>query len=155
MPWDITIVNGRERQLPLGERDDVIARVAAALPGIIFGRPPGLPADVIAQTPAVLRAHFQESPRLVADFVAGGISTQFYTDDEPLIRTIGVEVRGDGNPVPVLAAVCQPNGWAAVNGINGEVVDLSANESPAWEQFVGWRDAAVESLRAFRPGDNG
>ncbi len=39
------------------------------------------------------------------------------------------EVRGDGNPVPALAAMCRPNDWIVTDCANGQAINLSAEEA--------------------------
>ena len=148
MPWELTIVNAKDRSKPLGERADVIARVAAALPGVVLQEAPGPDAEMIAQMPPSLREHFMRPRQLNADFEGNDFSIQFYAENEPQIRALGAEVRGEGNPIPPLAALCGANGWAVINIANDTVVDLAARTSPELEKFRAWRDRAVESLKS-------
>ena len=148
MPWELTIVNARDRSKPLGQRTDVIARVAAALPGVVLEEAPGPGPEMIAQMPPSLREHFMRPRQLHADFDGGDFSIQFYSENEPRIKALGVEVRGEGNPVPPLAALCEPNGWAVINNADDTFVDLAATNSAEWEKFRAWRDRAVESLKS-------
>jgi hypothetical protein len=148
MPWELTIVNGKDRQQPLGERDDVIARVAAALPGAVLQPAPGPGPEIIAQMPEVLREHFSRRRQLNAEFEGGEFSIQFYAGDRSQIESIGVEVRGNGNPMPALAALCQPNGWAVINNADDTALDLAATDSSEWETFRAWRDGAIARLKS-------
>ena len=146
MPWDVTIVASEDRSQPLGERDDVIARVGKALPGVVLQRPPGPPPEMLAQMPEVIRENFLR-PKLQADFEGEGFSIQFYAEDLPTLHSMGAEVRGEGNPLPALAAVCGPNGWMVVDAGDKSVVDLSSGASPEWERFRQWRDDAIASMK--------
>jgi hypothetical protein len=151
MSWEVTIVNATDTQKPLGERDDVIARFAAALPGVMLQPAPGPSPEAIAQMPEVLREHFMQRPRqLNADFDGDDFSIQFYANDQPQIESVGAEVRGDGSPLPALAALCQPNGWTVINHADDKPVDLQATNSPEWEKFRAWRDRAVAAIKAER-----
>lgn len=147
MPWELTIVNAKDRNKPLGERADVIARVTAALPGVVLQEAPGPDPQMIAQMPPSLREHFMRPRQLNADFEGGDFSIQFYSANEPQIKALGVEVRGDGNPVPSLAALCESNDWVAIDNADQTVVDLTAKNSPEWEKFRTWRDNASQSLK--------
>jgi len=147
MPWELTIVNSDDVCQPLGNRDDVIAQFAAALPGVLLQPPPGPSPEILAQMPPMLRDNLLR-PKLCADFEGDDLSIQFYANDRQLLDSVGVEVGGNGNPIPALAALCLPNSWAAIDASNGARVDLSATDSPAWEKFRAWRDKAVRSLPA-------
>src|SRR5687767_3959544 len=142
MPWELTIVNAEDRRQPLGERADVIGRVAAALPGVVLQEAPGPTPEMIAQMPPSLREHFMRPRQLNADFEGGDFSIQFYAGNEPEIKVLGAEVRGEGTPIPWLAALCEPNGWAVINDADDNVVDLVAKNSAEWEKFLAWRDEA-------------
>jgi hypothetical protein len=146
MPWDITILADPARRNPLGNRDDVIAKFAAVFPGVTLQQPPVPSDEWLAMMPEILRENFLR-PKLAADVVAGDVSIQFYAGGGPVIESLGVEVRGDGNPIPALAALCVPNGWIAMNTADDSVIDLSADGSPAWDRFREYRDRAIESLR--------
>jgi hypothetical protein len=146
MPWDVTIVASEDRSKPLGERDDVIARVGKSLPGVVLQQRAGPPPEMLAQMPEVIRQNFLR-PKLEADFEGEGFSIQFYAEDLPTLHSIGAEVRGEGNPLPALAAVCVPNGWMVVHAGEKSVVDLSSGASPEWERFRKWRDGAIASMK--------
>ena len=140
MAWDIVIISAKGKSTPLGDRADVVARFAAALPGLRLAAPPVPPPDVLEQMPEVVRNNLLTE--LQADFEAPEILIQFYTHNEPVIRFVCAEVRGDGNPVPALAALCVPNGWAVLDSADKSLVDLSANASPEWDRFRAWRNKA-------------
>ena len=146
MPWDVTIVASEDRSKPLGERDDVIARVGKSLPGVLLQQPPGPPPEMLAQMPEVIRQNFLR-PKLEAEFEGEGFSVQFYAEDSPTLHSIGAEVRGEGNPLPALAALCVPNGWIVVNAGDKSVVDHSSGAAAEWEWFRKWRDGAIASMK--------
>jgi hypothetical protein len=152
MPWEVTIVNAEDDQKPLGERNDVIARIAAALPGVILQPAPGPSPETIAQMPEILREHFARRPRqLNAEFDGDGFSIQFYAQDQPQIASVGAEVRGEGSPLPALAALCQPNGWAVINNEDEKPVDLQVMNSPEWDKFCAWRERALAAIKTDDP----
>ena len=146
MPWDVTIVASEDRRKPLGERDDVIARVGKALPGVVLQQPPGPPPEMLAQMPGGVRQTFMR-PKLEADFEGEGFSIQFYAADLLTLHSIGAEVRGEGNPLPTLAAVCVPNGWMVIDAGDNSVVDLSSGSSQEWERFRKWRDGTITLMK--------
>ncbi|HEX5445729.1 MAG TPA: hypothetical protein VFW87_18015 [Pirellulales bacterium] len=147
MPWELTIINARDRREPLGERDEIIARFASALPGVIL-QPAARPSpELIAQMPEILRERFKRKPQLTADFEGSDFSIQFYAEDRPRIEAVGAEVRGNGNPVPALAALCEDNEWAVVNVADGALLDLAAEDAPGWSAFRAWRDQALAAIK--------
>ena len=146
MPWDIIIVNGsREDHPPLGDRETVIAHISSAVPGLELCQPPRPPEQVLQMMPDAVRQSMLR-PRLEAEYEANDLSIQFYCTDEPVIRSINAEVRGNGNPVPILAAICTPRGWSVIDVSGNSVVDLTKAEANAWDRFRKWRDRAIDTL---------
>ena len=90
-------------------------------------------------------------PGLEADFEVGDLSIQFSCHDEPIIRFINAEVRGNDDPFPALAAICQPNGWSVVSAADNSIVDLSRLEGSTWQRFREWRDKALNRGREAGP----
>jgi hypothetical protein len=98
--------------------------------------------------PAVLQAHYAtRKQQLNANFEGDGFSIQFYATDAPMLKSMGAEIRGNGDPVPALSAVCVQNGWAVIDAANGKVVEFSSAQSSEWTQFVAWRDMAIRSIK--------
>lgn len=60
--------------------------------------------------------------------------------------SVCVEVRGDGNPVPLLAAICIPNGWIAIDDSNGLQIDFAGETATGWEKFREYRNRVIRSL---------
>lgn len=143
MPWEIRIVASKNQPIPLGQRDDVVARVAKALPGAVLERQPSPPPELLAEMPEIVRENFASRRILNADYEADGFSLQLYADDSPVLDSIGIEVRGNGNPLAALAELCLPNGWLAINVADGTEINLSAVSSPEWERFRAWRDRTI------------
>ena len=147
MPWEISIINGSiNSPKPLGTREEVIAAIAEALPGVSLERPPVPPKEILDQMPPFVREAMLR-PRLEADFEAEGFSIQFYANDQPVLDWVNGEVRGNGDPIPALAAICVKRGWSVIDGSDKSVVDLaSRNRVPAWERFRKWRDKAINEI---------
>lgn len=147
MSWELTIVNASDRARPLGSQEALRKVFSSALPGVSWELAPGPSPAAIEQMPDELREHFlKHQPQLNAGFESGDLSIQFYTTDSPVIQEVGVEVRGRGNPIPALAALCTSNGWAAIENMTALPIDLSAADSADWKEFERWRDRAIESL---------
>jgi len=148
MPWEISIINGTvEDPKPLGSRDDVIAAFADSLPGVVLQRRPAPPPEILDQMPQVVREAMLR-PSLGADFEIDDLSIQFYTNDEPTLRWVNGEVRGNGDPIPVLAALCTSRGWSVMDSSDKSIVNLSsASETRGWERFRKWRDKVISEAR--------
>jgi hypothetical protein len=84
---------------------------------------------------------------LLGELDAGDLSIQLYGFETQPIAAINVEVRGTGNPVPALAALCVPNGWIAVDCADGTRVDFASEAASGWEAFGAYRDQAIGSIR--------
>ena len=147
MPWEITIINGSvERPKPLGTREEVIAVFAEALPGVLLRQPPAPPQEWLDQMPSDLREAMLR-PRLEAEFEAEDVSIQFYASHEPVLERVNGEVRGNGDPIPALAAICVKRGWSVIDSAEQSIVNLSSGSgAPAWERFRKWRDKAINEI---------
>jgi len=129
MPWEITIINGTtDNRKPLGTRQDVVAAVAEAVPGVELQRPPMPPEEMLAMMPPAVRDAMRR-PRLEADFEHDDLSIQFYTSDTPTIDWINAEVRGNGDPLPLLHSICANTGWSIIDVSENIVVDVACGGS--------------------------
>jgi hypothetical protein len=146
MPWEVTIVASEDQRKPLGTREEVIARVSAALPGVALQQPPVPPPQILAQMPEIVRESMLR-PRLEADFETDEFVIQFFANATPTLYWIGAEVRGNGNPLPALAELCLPNGWLLIDASAKSLVDMSATSAPEWDRFRKWRDRAIGSVK--------
>lgn len=152
MPWTVILsnVNGE----PLGAVDCVRGVIAKWLPGTAFGTSPsgaeklaaleGLGVDI----PPALRAVFAT---LSADergmYEEDGVSLEFSLGTTAMVETVTVDVRGSGDPVPVLRQLCVPEGWQ-VQEMGGPVVNLQGDDAGAgWAKYARYRDTTVENLR--------
>jgi hypothetical protein len=151
MPWEITIISGtRDNRKPLGLRDDVIAALAEAVPGVKLRPPPMPPEEMLALMPPTVRDAMTR-PKLEADFDHEDLSIQFYTSDAPEIDWINAEVRGNGDPLPVLRVICSNTGWSVIDVGENTVVDVANANSESWDSFRLWRDKAIRQLAADNP----
>ena len=151
MPWEITIINGtRDGRKPLGLRDDVIAALAEAVPGVELQRPPMPPEEMLAMMPRAVRDAMTR-PKLEADFEHDDLSIQFYTSDTPEIDWINAEVRGNGDTLPVLHSICSNTGWSVIDVGENVIVDVANANSESWDSFRQWRDKAIRQLAGDDP----
>jgi hypothetical protein len=145
MPWEIRIVND-EGDMPLGTKQVVVDWVAKALPGVHLQQPPLPPPEDPATFPEAVREAFAR-PKLEAVYEEEAFSIEFYCGDEPEIRCLHADVRGNGNPLPILARLCLPRGWAVVSAADLSKVDLSSGEANQWKGFCDWRDRAISEIQ--------
>jgi|ERR1043166_2130524 hypothetical protein len=148
MPWEISIIKGTiEDRKPLGTREDVIAAFSQSLPGVLLQRRPALPPEILDQMPPFVRESML-LPKLEADFEMGDLSIQFYANDEPVLQWVNGEVRGNDDPIPMLASLCSGRGWSVMDASDRSIVNLaSASESSGWERFRKWRDKVILEAR--------
>jgi hypothetical protein len=152
MPWEVTI--RRSDGAPLGDLEVVRQQIASALPTIQFQRESsGLEKIAFARAkgiefPEVLLRHFEQQPGTErAEFNGDGFSVVLYGFQAQPLAAIHAEVRGDGKPVPILAALCLPHGWVAVDDASGQPIELTGTESSDWEAFRTYRDQAVRTIQ--------
>lgn len=142
MSWDVAIVKDpKDERVVLGTREDEIRAFANCTPSIELFKPDVPPPEMLAMMPEIIRQSALRGD-LEAIFETDDVDLHFQCSDEPEIRFVCVEARGDGNPLPILAALCLPNGWHVVEACNGPVVDLNAESAPGWEKFQRLCDAA-------------
>jgi hypothetical protein len=148
VPWEISIINGTpEHSEPLGLREDVIDAFAKSLPGVSLQREPPLPTEILNKMPLWAREDML-LPRLAGIFETDELFIRFSAYDEPVIKWVNGEVRGNGDPIPSLAALCLDRGWSVLSLYNKSIVNLSSSSgSPAWKQFCKWRDKAIAEGR--------
>jgi len=137
MSWDVSIVKDPRREhFVLGTREEVISAFANCTPSFELFKPEIPPPEVLAIMPEILRqSALRADLEAIYDDEENDDYLHFTCADEPLIRFVNVEVRGDNNPLPILAALCLPNGWSVVEACNGLVVDLTAPTAEGWEKF--------------------
>lgn len=151
MPWEVTI--RRADGAPLGDREAVRGCIASSLPGVRFERQPSGAEQIAAaravgvEFPDVILRHLEQRPPTEQAFLdAAEFSIRLYGLDSPTLHAVHAEVRGDGNPVPALAALCVPNGWVAVDDASGQPVELEGASAAGWESFRAYRERAIRSI---------
>ena len=153
MPWEATIRGSDEK--PLGDRETAVKLISAAVPAMEWHEePPFLerikhmpdhPFHALIPTwPEETRASFGRS-KLYGDLDVGEVSIRVYGFEFQPIDSLRAEIRGDGNPVPMLAAICLPNGWFATDDRDGRRIDLGAESAKGWEWFREYRTRATRA----------
>jgi hypothetical protein len=156
MPWELTIRSSDNAAL--GDTATVREKITAAIPGIQFHVEPSGPEKIIAaramgvEFPDFVRKHMESSPaRLEALFEGDAFIMEMYGFDSQPVSMFYVDIRGNGNPMPALAALCVPNGWAAIENASGQPLNLTGSTASVWQSFRKYRDGAVSSiLKAIR-----
>ncbi|MGL4420437.1 MAG: hypothetical protein ACRCZF_07225, partial [Gemmataceae bacterium] len=140
---------------PLGELDSVQLQILDAVPGIQFFREPsGLEKIAAAaaqgvEFPEVIRNHFMNLPaKIGAVFEGEQYSVRFYGFSAQPLEVIHAEIRGEGNPVPMLAALCFPQGWIVVDDSTNETIDLAGGRASGWEAFGSYKDQVLRGIPA-------
>jgi len=135
------------QQRLLGTREDVIAALSGALPGVELERPPTPPKEFLGMMPPAVRDAVTR-PRLEADFEHADFSIQFYTTDTPSVNWINAEIRGNGDPLPLLRSICSHTGWSVIDSGGNIVMDARNADASSWESFRQWRDKGIDQIEA-------
>jgi len=143
MSWGVTIVKDpNDKSVRLGSRQEVIDAFAKCTPSIELFKPDVPPPEMLAIMPEILReSALRADLEAIFDDEEQDVYLHFYCSDEPEIRFVNAEVQGDGNPMPILKALCLPNGWSLLDE-NGPQIDLDAETARGWEKFRSFSDAA-------------
>jgi hypothetical protein len=134
MPWELCVIKvaGKpptkrpEEHLPLGPIEEVQRLLESVLPGIeIHREPPGANMvemmkecgfELPESTAALLG---QGAGRYGAFFEADGITFEFSFGHENQVRSAILDVRGNGDPMPVIERLTASTGWC--------VYDMTSN----------------------------
>src|SRR5262245_33213606 len=149
MPWELTI--RRADNAPMGPIDVVRKKVTDCLPGLQFYMEPSGAEKLAASDargivlPDVIREMWQKQPALEqADYDEGTFHMRLFGFGHVPLISVDAEIRGNGNPLPAIAALCRPNGWIAIDLANGQPVDLEAEAASGWKSFPKWRDDTIQ-----------
>jgi hypothetical protein len=167
MPWELTVLSETADPAstsrdwpPLGGGEAVCRCISACLPAAQWRRELSfiekhqhLAADhpirkFIADMTAEQRA-WSSRPEWRGLYKGSGFTLEFFFADGP-ISLFHVDVRGGGNPMPVLAELCRANGWLVKEPATGKVLDLTAPSAREWEAFTRWRDQAIGEIAPRR-----
>lgn len=151
MAWRITV--RRIDGTPLGDLPTVRRRIEAILPSIQFYQAVSGAEKIAAareagvEFPDVVRQALEKCPAVLqADYEGDGFFLRLYGFERLPLDSIEVEIRGSGNPMPTLAALCLPNKWVSVDGVDGRLLELTG-EAIGWEAFQKYRDHAIRTIK--------
>jgi hypothetical protein len=146
MPWDITLVSAAGNPpAPLGSRDEVVRAIREAVPEFEWHQSGGLPPELLAQFSPETAA-IMARPKLQAVYDHDDLYVALYGFEQDPMKYVCGEVRGRGNPVPLLARLCADRGWSVVSCTDGSVVGLTAAAAPQWDGFQAYRDRAIAGI---------
>lgn len=117
MSWDVLILHpdstsepeDRPRLKPLGMADEVRKAVSRALPGIDWTEP------------------------VQGVYDGRGYSIDAQLPSRGVVDSVGLHVRGTGNPLPAIVRLCRQNGWVAFDSAAGTFLDLEDPSPEGWE----------------------
>ena len=130
MSWDLT-VRGKEGNL------DTLAAVRETIlrlfPSARFGREPSGAEKIQAaeaqgiRFPSVVRESMMSHPAIhAAEFEAEGVSLRFCFGSEDVVQSIGLEVRGSGDPFPFLRQLAGVGNWQVIDDSTGQALSADA-----------------------------
>ena len=151
MPWELTVVKIDERngtRIPLANKVLTRSIIEDALPGSEWqdGLPPRQMIEMLEKTgmdPTTLE--MMNRPKLQGSFDGDEFSLEFYGfEGEPLMQ-FHIDVRGNGDPLPALVAICEKEKWTILDP-NRKPIDLAVARSKSWAAFKSWRDRAISQI---------
>jgi hypothetical protein len=135
--WDVLILHSestsespedRPRLKPLGMADEVRKAVSRALPGIDWMEP------------------------VQGTYDGRGYSIDAQLPSRGVVDSIGLHVRGTGNPLPVIVRLCRQNGWVAFDSAAGTFLNLEDPSPAGWESGF-FRRAQLQALAQLHRGE--
>jgi hypothetical protein len=95
------------------------------------------------EVPDVIREHWLRSNGAYQGLIeAEGFTIEFHLgEDETKVPAVAMDVRGSGDPMPVVNRLMRIEGW--------KVVDLRGNapSTELWKAFGTWRDDAIDQIK--------
>lgn len=119
MSWDLVLQHADAH--PLGEADSVRALISSVHPAVDWSDPAWGTLD------------------------SGHWSIELNIGDSPIVHSIMLHVRGSGDPLPAIAALCTKTGWDVLDLSSGELLDPRDPSPRGWVEFQAFRDG-IRSL---------
>ncbi len=76
-----------------------------------------------------------------------GFSFEFNFKKSGIVDSFMLHVRGGGNAVAPIVAMCKHFGWQALDCSTGDFIDLNEPSTKSWEHFQAYRDRVVSPYR--------
>ena len=148
MPWELQALPSDDVG-SLGTVEHVQAKLRAALPEIELFRDASGSEKLASmesqgiEVPDVIREHWLRSTGAHQGLIEGdGFTIEFRLgENDAAVVAVGIDVRGGGDPMPVLRRLMKVEGW--------KVVDLTGRPPTAesWQSFGTWREDAIEQIK--------
>lgn len=144
MPWELQIIAVDDSN-SLGTVEQVQAKLRAAVPEIELFRDASGTEKLAAmelqgvEIPDVIREHWLRSKGAYRGLTEGdGFTIEFhFGQDETTVPSVGIDVRGSGNPMPIINRLMKIDGW--------KIVDLQGEPptSNTWVTSAHFQDAVA------------
>jgi hypothetical protein len=131
---------------------DVLLYSADGTPGTLAALQEGDGVDlpVMGDAPAVRRALSVALPEVDwsdpgwGRLEGTGFSIEFNVDREGPVTHVMLHVRGEGDPVTLIVALCKANTWRALDTVTGVCLDLENPSRKGWNDFCAYRDKVID-----------
>jgi hypothetical protein len=151
MPWELTIIkinpNDASRMV-LGEKETLRAIISKSLAGTEWrdGPPQREMVELLEKSGMSSETiEIIKRPKLKGVFEGPNFSLEFYGFESQPITEFGIDVRGNGDPLPALAALCKDHQWTPLDP-QGIPIDLGSMDASSWESFKSYRDRAIAQV---------
>jgi hypothetical protein len=142
MGWELTIYGDASRPpRPVGTREEVCGHLSARLTGLRLAPQPRVFADHMKGRVQDLGLSY--TPTLEGYYEAPDFVLEFSCPDTETISDIFVNVRGSGNPLPVLRGLCAGTSWVVVEDASGDHILNASGHSKRWDWFSRLRYWAI------------
>ena len=127
----------------MGTAEEIRQKISAILPGVDWSDPTGGFIE-LAGCSFEFALLGDEDSEDEDEANAGGADAR--------LDGFAIAVRGDGEPLPVLAKLCKPYGWNLGDAGTGEDIDLNKPSDPGWHEFKKFRDSVARKARSPKQG---
>ena len=163
MPWELTLVKydgepprrvsdaSRDRYLAMGTLEEVQQHISSVLPATEWVKEPS-PIEVMKHGGSDSWKDWDDEMiasasqrKLKGYFLRDDLSLEIYGfEQEGPLRYVLVEVRGEGDAISTLRALCCPVGWSAHDmSRDAAFIDLTGSGNTRWSFWKRFRDFAI------------
>lgn len=75
-----------------------------------------------------------------------GLSIEFNLQDKGVVESFALHIRGQGDPIPIIATLCRENGWVAIDYYDSKMIDFDQDAHTRWKRFTDYRDDVLDEL---------
>lgn len=152
MPWELCLVRhsgtppeslgDSEASEALGSIDDVVGRLKAIIPGLDVSQELSGPEKIRRaglagfEFPPIISEHLRSRPATWKALYEGNrFSLEFHFGEGPMVRSLHIDVRGSGDPWPILRPLVKVENWALYDLSSGKLLREDAASSKLWKRF--------------------